>query len=114
MKADDLANKAIAICYVMLIITIFYLLYHNVRLNKEVNHFETRLDHFKMYYNLTFNRSYIDNNKYPTGLYYNKFMCIWLENRNYIEALETFNHEWQHYKYKNHFNKTGVYIENKT
>lgn len=76
-----------------------------LKTEQEIDFLEQKFD---MYYSIVYDQEY-NSTGTPAGLYdYPKdVMCIYLKGKAYIDALETFNHEWLHHHDKTcHFDST--------
>jgi hypothetical protein len=69
---------------------------------------------FELYQYEKWNMTEKRYNKNIVGLYVGDYALIWMKGRSYEDALETFNHEWQHHRYRSdweHFVEDGGLIQ---
>lgn len=95
-------NKVIIILVLVILIAASYIYYLESKLDKTEEEMDKLSNAFDLYYHLLTNTDRVGRDK-TVGVFYKGVTCINLKNLRYYQALEVFNHEWQHYKNSNHF-----------
>ena len=101
MRKDIIGVVVLNICLIVIISQYIIQYYELEELKDTFELQEAQIKSFKIRDIARFRRDM--NKSRVNGLYYGDLMVIWLEDRTYMEALETFNHEWLHHKLREDF-----------
>lgn len=100
-KRNIILTCALISCLIFVLLSqIQFQRIRNQKLEQDNRELEEVIERFTLCYALEGNQTKKDK---LSGLYYNEIVYIWVKDMQYIDALEIFNHEWLHYKERNHF-----------